>query len=151
QCFLYRNRRDGTFEDVSRQAGVEVSHRGEAVGKSLGVAVCDVDGDGWPDVVVANDTERNFFFHNVQDPATGGRRFREVGEATGVAYADRSARGAMGIDWGPGYGGGKNALLIGNFADEPDTLLVQQRPGDLRLRDLAPSEGVAGPSRPLLK
>jgi hypothetical protein len=57
----------------------------------------------------------------------------------------------MGIDWGPGYAQGKNALLIGNFADEPDTLLVQHRPRDLQLTDLAPSEGIAGPSRPLLK
>jgi hypothetical protein len=148
QCFLYRNRGDGTFEDVSRL--VEVSHRGEAVGKSLGVIVCDLDGDGWPDIVVANDTERNFFFHNVPD-SDGKRKFQEMGEWAGVAFADRSARGAMGIDWGPDYRQGKNALLIGNFADEPDTFLVQQRPGELQLVDLAPSEGIAGPSRSLLK
>jgi hypothetical protein len=151
QCFLYRNKGDGSFEDVSRKAGVEVSRGGEPVGKSLGVIVSDVDDDGWPDVVVANDTQRNFFFHNVADGATGGRRFREIGEATGVAYADRHARGAMGVDWGPGCAGGKSALLIGNFADEPDTLLVQQRPRDLQLVDLAASEGVAGPSRAPLK
>jgi hypothetical protein len=150
QCFLYRSRRDGSFEDVSRKAGVEVTQRGEPVGKSLGVVVCDVDDDGWPDVMVANDTERNFFFHNVAGSA-GERRFREIGEATGVAFADRHARGAMGIDWGPGAVAGKNALLIGNFADEPNTFLVQQRPRDLTLTDLAPPEGVAGPSRPFLK
>jgi hypothetical protein len=149
-CFLYRNRGDGTFEDVSRQAGVEVTHRGEPVGKSLGVVVCDLDEDGWPDIVVANDTVRNFFFRNVPAPG-GGRRFEEMGEVTGIAYADRHARGAMGIDWGPGYAAGKNALLIGNFADEPNTFLVQQRPRDLHLLDLAPSEGVAGPSRAPLK
>ncbi|MFO0844877.1 MAG: CRTAC1 family protein [Gemmataceae bacterium] len=151
RCLLYRNRRDGTFEDVSRKAGVEVTQRGEAVGKSLGVVVRDVDEDGWPDVFVANDTERNFFFHNVADGSGGERRFREVGEATGVAFADRHARGAMGIDWGAGAAGGKNALLVGNFADEPNTFLVQQRARDLVLTDLAPSEGVAGPSRPFLK
>jgi enediyne biosynthesis protein E4 len=151
RCLLYRNRRNGTFEDVSRKAGVEVAQRGEAVGKSLGLVVCDVDEDGWSDVVVANDTERNFCFHNVADSATGERRFREIGEANGVAFADRVARGAMGIDWGPGCVGGKNALLIGNFADEPNTFLVQQRPRDLVLTDLAASEGVAGPSRPFLK
>jgi hypothetical protein len=149
-CFLYRNRGDGTFEDVSRQAGLEVLHRGEPVGKSLGLIVCDLDGDGWPDVVVANDTERNFFFHNVAG-SDGSRRFLEMGEQIGVAYADRTARGAMGIDHAPGYRPGRSALLIGNFADEPDTLLVQRRPGDLHLTDLAPSEGIAGPSRPLLK
>jgi hypothetical protein len=149
-CFLYRNRGDGTFEDVSQKAGIQVSHRGEPVGKSLGVVVCDVDEDGWPDVLVANDTVRNFFFHNVPGP-DGTRRFEEIGESTGVAYAGRQARGAMGIDWGPGCVQGRNALLIGNFADEPDTFLVQQRPGELQLIDLAPSKGVAGPSRALLK
>jgi hypothetical protein len=149
-CFLYRNKGDGTFEDVSRQAGLEVFDRGEPAGKSLGVVACDVDGDGYPDVLVANDTVRNFFFRNVPGK-DGKRRFEEVGEVTGVAYADRVARGAMGIDWGPGYRQGQNALLIGNFADEPNTLLVQQRPGDLHLIDLAPSEGVGGPSRSLLK
>ncbi len=148
QCFLYRNRRDGTFEDVSRL--VEVSNSGEPVGKSLGVVVCDIDDDGWPDIVVANDTERNFFFHNVPGSA-GQRNFQEMGQWAGIAYADRSTRGAMGVDWGPTYRQGKNALLIGNFADEPDTFLVQQRPGELQLIDLAPSEGIAGPSRPLLK
>jgi hypothetical protein len=147
---LYRNRGNGTFEDVSQKAGIQVSHRGEPVGKSLGVVVCDIDEDGWPDIFVANDTVRNFFFHNVPAPG-GGRRFEEIGEIAGVAYADRRARGAMGIDWGPGCTQGKNALLIGNFADEPDTFLVQQRPRDLQLTDLAPSEGVAGPSRAPLK
>jgi hypothetical protein len=150
QCFLYRNRRNGTFEDVSRTCGLEVLNRGEAIGKSLGVIVCDMDEDGWPDIVVANDTERNFFFHNVPG-SNGQRRFMEIGDWTGVAYADRSARGAMGIDWGPGCRQGRNALLIGNFADEPNTFLVQQRPPELRFNDLAPSEGIAGPSRPLLK
>jgi hypothetical protein len=164
-CFLYRNRGDGTFEDVSEKAGVQVFHgspreKGEAVGKSLGVVVCDVDEDGWPDVIVANDTVRNFFFHNVAGP-DGTRRFEEVGEWTGVAYADRHARGAMGIDWigdyrsaSPGATGTsarRAALLIGNFAEEPDTLLTLERPRELAFLDRAPSEGIAGPSRMPLK
>ena len=150
QCVLYRNLGGGRFADVSRQAGVEVFHHGEPVAKSLGVVACDIDEDGWPDLVVANDTARNFLFHNTADEQ-GRRVFREIGEAAGVAYADRSARGAMGVDWGPGATRGRNALLVGNFADEPDTFLVQGRPGDVRLIDLAPSEGVSGPSRAPLK
>ena len=150
QCFLYRNVGDGRFVDVSRQAGIEVMNQGEPVAKSLGVSVCDVDEDGWPDIVVANDTVRNFFFHNTADK-DGRRVFREIGEMAGVAYVDRSARGAMGIDWGPGATRGRNALLISNFADEPNTFLVQQRPGDVQLTDLAPSEGISGLSRPALK
>jgi hypothetical protein len=149
-CFLYRNRGDGSFEDVSRAAGIEVQEHGAPLGKSLGVITCDVDEDGWPDLMVANDTVRNFFFHNVPDEK-GGRRFQEIGEATGIAFADRRARGAMGIDWGPGCVDGRHALLIGNFADEPNTFMVQQRPRDLQLVDLASSEGIAGPSRPYLK
>jgi len=150
QCVLYRNLGGGRFADVSRQAGVEVFHHGEPVAKSLGVVACDIDEDGWPDIVVANDTARNFFFHNTADKQ-GRRVFREIGEAAGIAYADRSARGAMGVDWGPGATRGRNALLVGNFADEPDTFLVQGQPGDVRLIDLAPSEGISGPSRSPLK
>src|SRR5262249_4819910 len=86
QCALYRNV-DGThFEDVSAAAGIQVFERdttGEGgrrrnVGKSLGVIVCDPDEDGWPDLVVANDTVRNFFFHNVPGK-DGSRRFEEIG------------------------------------------------------------------------
>ncbi len=153
QCFLYRNLGNGKFEDVSRQAGIQVWGPGghkSAVGKSLGLAVADVDEDGWPDVVVANDTVRNFFFHNVPGPPNG-RRFAELGEWSGIAYADRHARGAMGIDWAPGYRPGKNALLIGNFADEPNTLLASERPRELRFVDQAWPEGIAGPSKKLLK
>src|SRR5262249_3626962 len=139
QCFLYRNRGDGTFEDVSKGAGIEVTRNGEPVGKALGVVACDMDEDGWPDILVANDTERNFFFHNGPD-GKGGRRFEEVGEWTGVGFADRTARGAMGIDWAPGFRAGRGAVAIANFADEPNTFLVQQRAGELQMIDLAASE-----------
>jgi hypothetical protein len=157
QCFLYRNV-DGThFEDISAKAGVQVSEREgtdvtsrtRAVGKSLGVIVCDVDEDGWPDIVVANDTVRNFFFHNVPDPR-GGRRFEEMGLLANVAYAEGRARGAMGIDWGE-YRPGKNALLIGNFANEPNTFLTLDNPRRLLFSDSALSVGLAGPSRSPLK
>jgi hypothetical protein len=152
-CFLYRNRGDGTFEDVSKESGVQTNPAGgplPLLSKGLGVAVADLNGDGWPDIVVANDTERNFLFQNVPGPK-GTRRFVEMGQGTGVAYADRHARGAMGIDWGPGYRPGRNALLIGNFADEPDTLLVQTRPSELHFIDRAWAEGIASASKAPLK
>lgn len=72
-CKLYRNVDGIRFEDVSAASGVEVieregtdqTARQRPVGKSLGVVLCDPDEDGWPDLVVANDSVRNFFFHNV--------------------------------------------------------------------------------------
>jgi hypothetical protein len=146
QCVLYRNLDGQSFEDVSAKAGIQV--RGPlnyAVGKALGVVVCDPDEDGWPDIIVANDTVRNFFFHN-----TGRAGFDEIGEMVGVAYAEGKARGAMGIDWGE-YRPGVFGLLIGSFADEPNTLLRLDDARGLLFSDVATSEGLAGPSRGLLK
>jgi hypothetical protein len=94
---------------------------------------------------------RNFFFHNVAR-ADGTRGFEEIGHRTGVAYAEGGVRGAMGIDWAWDYRPGCNGLLIGNFANEPNTFLCQNDPRDrLLFADVATSEGVAGPSREFLK
>ena len=92
QCLLYHNLGAGRFEDVSQQAGIHVlGPIGQPVGKSLGVIAFDPDGDGWLDIAVANDTVRNFLFHN-----TGRGSFEEIGELSGVAYAEGRARGARG-------------------------------------------------------
>jgi hypothetical protein len=157
QCGLYRNRGDGTFADVSGPAGVRVvekegtaaNARERPVGKSLGVVVCDPDDDGWPDLLVANDTVRNFFFHNVPAP-TGGRRYEEKGQLANAAYADGRARGAMGIDWGE-YLPGKSAAVIANFANEPLTFLSVADPKKPRFNDTALAVGLSGPSRFWLK
>ena len=79
-CVLYRNLGNGRFEDVSKKAGIQVFEEQGAMGpqpagKSLGVYVCDVDDDGFPDIFVANDTTRNFFFHN-----RGNGTFEEIGK-----------------------------------------------------------------------
>jgi hypothetical protein len=145
-CTLYRNLGEGRFEDVSARAGIHVTDpKGHSLGKALGVIVCDVDGDGWQDILVANDTVRNFFFHNQRNGT-----FRERGEETGIAYAEGSARGAMGIDWGE-YRPGHNAVCIGNFAFEPNTLLRLEDPQRLLFSDVALIEGLAGPSLVVLK
>jgi hypothetical protein len=156
QCSLYRNLGGGRFADVSEPAGVRVVER-EGIGadarrrpvaKSLGVVVCDPDGDGWPDLIVANDTVRNFFFHNV--PAGGGRRFEEKGVLSNAAYAEGRARGAMGIDWGE-HLPGRQGVVIANFANEPLTFLTVADPSKPRFTDSALAVGLAGPSRFWLK
>ncbi|MBC7926842.1 MAG: CRTAC1 family protein [Bryobacteraceae bacterium] len=86
---LYRNNGDGTFTDVSRQAGLE-----RQVGKGLGVVVDDFDSDGWPDIAVANDSFPQQFFRNQQNG-----KFKESGIASGLAYdGDARTFAGMGID-----------------------------------------------------
>jgi enediyne biosynthesis protein E4 len=150
QCFLYHNLGNGKFEDVSAKAGIQVFEKGESVGKALGVVVCDLDEDGWPDIVVANDSVRNFCFHNVAGP-DGTRVFEEIGIRSGVGYAEAKARGAMGVDWGIDVRPGENALLIGNFANEPNTYLRPSHPRKLQFIDTARKEGVDGPTRRPMK
>jgi hypothetical protein len=153
-CLLYRNL-GGRFEDVSAKAGVQVSdpvgrgNRPEPTGKALGVVACDPDADGWPDLIVANDTVRNFFFHNVPS-ADGGRRFEEVGLTVNVAYADGRPRGGMGIDYAE-VRPGQPAAVIANFTNEPNTLLALASGSPLLFRDTATTEGLAGPSRGPMK
>ena len=87
---LYRNHGDGTFADVSSEAGVS-----RAIGKGMGLAVADFDGDGYQDVFVANDNSRNFLFHN-----RGNGRFLEAGIPLGVAFnGDGRYISGMGADF----------------------------------------------------
>lgn len=158
QCLLYRNI-DGTrFEDVSATAGLAVTQadgigagaRQRPVAKSLGVVLCDPDNDGWPDIVVANDTVRNFFFHNVPGP-NGTRVFQEIGERIAVAYPDDGRpRGGMGIDWGE-YLPGQSAIVVANFATEPNTFLRLSDPKKMIFSDASLAVGLAGMSRQPLK
>lgn len=158
QCALFRNV-DGTkFEDVSEKAGVRVTEKeGTAanarvrnVGKSLGVVACDIDGDGFPEVLVANDMVRNFLFHNRPGP-DGRRIFKEDALYQGAAYADAGTpRGGMGIDWAE-YKPGSCAAVIANFANEPVTFLERAKPNALLVSDSAQTVGLAGQSRATLK
>jgi hypothetical protein len=87
---LYRNNGDGTFTDVSAETGIA-----KHLGKGMGVAIADYDGDGFMDIFVANDNHPNFLFHNL-----GGKRFEEVALESGVAYAQSgSAISGMGADF----------------------------------------------------
>jgi hypothetical protein len=87
---LYRNNGDGTFTDVSVETGIA-----GYLGRNMGVAVADYDGDGFPDIFVANDTTRSLLFHNLH-----GKQFEEVGVDKLVAYSeDGMALSGMGVDF----------------------------------------------------
>jgi tetratricopeptide (TPR) repeat protein len=106
---LFRNNHDGTFRDVSVQAGV-ASH----LGKGMGAAVGDIDGDGWPDLFVANDTEPNFLFRN-----RGNGTFEEVAAAWGVGVNQYgSPVSAMGADLRDVDNDGRLDLFVTDLSNE---------------------------------
>lgn len=141
--YLYRN--DGAhFVDVSRQAGIRVGHEtGDGpIGKGLAVHPVDVNGDGWLDLVVANDTVRNFLFINQQDG-----RFVESGVEYGLAFNSGGlATGAMGIDAAYFANDEQLAIAIGNFANEMTSFYVS-RSFDQVFSDDAIVAGIGAPSR----
>ena len=139
----------GTFVDVSEKAGIQVRTPGlkDPVGKSLGLAPYDVDGDGFVDLAVANDTVPNFFFHNL-----GNGTFEEIGVTSGIAFDQAgSARGAMRIDWGHFKNDESVGLAIGNFANEMTALYVCDDPTAMQFSDLANLFGLGAPTQPPLK
>ncbi len=147
-CALLRNDA-GQFTDISEQAGIEVSTPDlkVPVGKSLGVAPFDVDGDGLVDIAVANDTVQNFFFHN-----KGQGKFEELAIVAGIAFDQSgSPRGGMGADWAVFNNDDRIGLAIGNFANEMTALYVCDQGSSLQFSDLANLFGLGAPSQPPLK
>ncbi|MBU6401980.1 MAG: VCBS repeat-containing protein, partial [Verrucomicrobia bacterium] len=153
---LYHNDGNGHFTDVSANAGIQVRNpaTGVPMAKSLSVAPVDLDGDGWIDLVVANDTVQNFVFHNERNGT-----FKEVGASTGVAFDDYgNARGAMGIDAAHFRNDAALGIGIGNFANEMTALYVSA-PGAAAtgasglpiFTDESIADGVGPASRLLLK
>lgn len=130
---LFRNRGDGTFEDVSKKAGVDdPSH-------SFGLQAvwADYDNDGWPDLYVPNDGEPNYLYHNKHDGT-----FEDVGLVTGAALSfDGKAEGSMGIDFADIDHDGLLDIIVTNFVDEPNALYWNQ--GDKGFTDIAWSSGIA--------
>ncbi len=115
---LYRNNGDGTFTDVSAATGI-----GKHIGKGMGLAVADFDGDGFTDIFVGNDNDRNFLFHN-----EGGKSFTEVGVRAGVAFTeDGVPASSMGVDFRDLNDDGRPDLIVTALAGE--TFLLRMNIG----------------------
>lgn len=128
---LYRNNGDGTFTDVSAETGIS-----QHLGKGMGVAIADFDGDGYTDIFVGNDESPSFLFHNL-----GGKKFEEIGEQAGVAVsADGKALSAMGVDFRDVNNDGKPDIWYTALEKETFPLFFYQN--DLLFDDVSIRTGV---------
>ncbi len=110
---FYRNRGDGTFEEVGAKTGIAIGE-----GKGLGVVAADYNDDGLIDIYVANDAVRNFLFKN-----NGDGSFAEIGLYAGVAYGlNAKPESGMGVDWGDYDGDGRLDVFVTNIDFEPNDL-----------------------------
>ncbi len=133
--FLFRNRGDGTFEDVSKKAGVDDPHKLHGMGVVWG----DYDNDGWPDLYVTNDSGWNFLYHNLQNGT-----FEEVGIPSGTGLGPFGQfYGNMAADFGDFDHDGKLDLFVTRFGNQPASLLWNR--GDF-FSDIAMPAGIATPT-----
>lgn len=136
---LFHNRGDGTFEDVSKKAGVDDPNHSYG----LQGVWADYDNDGWPDLYVSNDGQANYLYHNKHDGT-----FDEVGLMSGAALSlDGRAEGSMGVDFADIDHDGQLDIIVTNFIDEPNALYWNQ--GDKGFTDIAWSSGIAQDSVPM--
>jgi len=135
-CWLFHNRGDGTFEDVTATSGVF-----DSSSKSLGVTLLDFDQDGWPDLLVANDTQPNKLYKNLRNG-----KFKDVAVEAGLAFStEGKARAGMGVDAADFDNSGKAGIAITNFDNEMIGLYRAVRPGTYD--DISIAAGVGLPSK----
>jgi hypothetical protein len=135
---LYRNLGGGHFEDVSERTGIL-----SKPGKAWGVVAVDINGDGYTDLFVSNDTMPNFLWMNRH-----GEKFEEIGLESGVAYsADGTPRSGMGVDAGDFDGDGRPDLIVDNM--DQQTTSLYRNTGQETFEDLNLSTGLAPATRML--
>jgi enediyne biosynthesis protein E4 len=106
---VWHNLGGGKFEDATQKSGLS-----DPTSKSLGVAILDYNGDGWPDILLANDTQPNKLYLNKQNGT-----FEEKAVAAGIAFSeDGVARAGMGVDAADYDRSGRPSLIITNFANQ---------------------------------
>ena len=135
---LYHNRGDGTFEEVSIKAGVhdDIGYYG------LGAMWADYDNDGWPDLLVANDSVPSYLYHNNHDGT-----FTDNGMLDGVALSgDGMALGSMGIDFADYDHSGRLSYFVTHFAEQPNSLY--RNLGEKGFDDVSWTSGVGQPGYP---
>ncbi len=137
--WLFRNRGNATFEDVTAKAGLF-----DATSKSLGVTLVEYDADPWPDVFIANDTQPNKLYRN-----NGNGTFTELGLKAGLALSEEGrARAGMGVDSADVDNSGTTTVVVTNFSGE---MLGLYRPvGDGQFQDSAPRSEVGRATRQTL-
>jgi enediyne biosynthesis protein E4 len=129
-CWLFHNRGNGTFEDLTAGSGIF-----DSSSKSLGVAMLDYDHDGWPDLLVANDTQPNKLYRNGRNGT-----FKDVAVEAGLAFsAEGKARAGMGVDAADFENSGVAGVAITNFDNEMVGLYRGTKDG---FADIATQSGV---------
>ncbi len=117
---LWHNNGDGTFTDDTRKAGLY-----DTTSKSLGVAILDANQDGWPDIVIANDTQPNKLYLN-----NGKGAFTERGVLAGIGFSEEGiARAGMGIDAADYDRSGFPSIVISNFSNQMLALYHNEKNG----------------------
>ena len=135
-CWLFHNRGDGTFEDMTARCGIF-----DSSSKSLGVTMIDSNIDGWPDVFVANDTQPNKLYRNLHNGT-----FKDVAVEAGLAFStEGKARAGMGVDAADFENSGVQGLAVTNFDNE--MIGLYRSAGRGLFEDIAVKAGVGTPSR----